>query len=75
MKSGESTGKYDYLIRNDADTIKDDLKAMAGVKRAFDPGGRFNPEKVFPKGYLCGDVLALATQFEAHAALHGIHPM
>jgi len=54
---------------------QDDLKAMAGVKRAFDPGGRFNPEKVFPKGYLCGDVLALATQFEAHAALHGIHPM
>lgn len=54
---------------------QDDLRAMAGVKVAFDPGGRLNPEKVFPKGYMCGDVLALATQFEAHAAIHGIHPM
>ncbi|MGN6033686.1 MAG: FAD-linked oxidase C-terminal domain-containing protein, partial [Thermomicrobiales bacterium] len=54
---------------------QDDLRAMAGVKTSFDPGGRMNPEKVFPKGYMCGDVLALATQFEAHAAVHGIHPM
>jgi glycolate oxidase len=40
----------------------DDLAAMAGLKNAFDPLTRFNPEKVFPKGYMCGEVRALRAQ-------------
>jgi glycolate oxidase len=40
----------------------DDLAAMAGLKNSFDPVGRFNPEKVFPKGYMCGEVRALRMQ-------------
>ncbi len=34
----------------------DDLAAMAGVRAAFDPGGRMNPEKVLPLGSRCGDI-------------------
>jgi glycolate oxidase len=51
----------------------EDLAAMAGLRNAFDPGGRFNPGKVFPKGYMCGEVRALRTQ--AMAQKHGIHPL
>jgi glycolate oxidase len=40
----------------------DDLAAMAGLKNSFDPAGMFNPEKVFPKGYMCGEVRALRMQ-------------
>jgi glycolate oxidase len=43
----------------------DDLAAMAGLKNSFDPVGRFNPEKVFPKGYMCGEVRALRMQMMA----------
>jgi glycolate dehydrogenase FAD-linked subunit len=49
----------------------DDLAAMAGLKNAFDPLTRFNPEKVFPKGYMCGEVRALRAQ--AMAQKLGIH--
>ncbi len=52
---------------------RDDLVAMAGVKDAFDPRGLLNPEKVLPKGYVCGEVRALHNQ--AMAQKHGIHPM
>jgi glycolate oxidase len=40
----------------------EDLAAMAGLKNAFDPLGAFNPEKMFPRGYVCGEVKALRTQ-------------
>ena len=51
----------------------DDLAAMAGVKRAFDARLSFNPEKMFPKGYVCGEVKALRNQ--AAMQKHGIYPM
>src|SRR3954467_7803661 len=40
----------------------EDLAAMAGLKQSFDPAGLFNPEKIFPKGYMCGEVRALRMQ-------------
>jgi glycolate oxidase len=49
----------------------EDLAAMAGLKNAFDPKGMFNPEKFFPKGYMCGEVRALRAQ--ALAQKYGIH--
>ena len=33
-----------------------DLEAMARVRRAFDPDGRFNPAKMFPTPISCGEV-------------------
>ena len=55
----------------------EDLAAMAGIKNAFDPKALFNPDKMFPRGYVCGEVRALRNQ--AHAQLmaekHGIYPM
>lgn len=51
----------------------EDLAAMAGLRNAFDPAGLFNPEKVFPKGYVCGEVRALRNQ--AMAQKHGIYPL
>jgi glycolate oxidase len=52
---------------------EEDLAAMAGVKQTFDPGALFNPEKIFPKGYVCGEVRALRMQEMAQK--HGIYPM
>jgi len=37
----------------------DDLAAMAGLKRSFDPLMYFNPEKVFPTSFSCGEVAAI----------------
>jgi glycolate oxidase len=51
----------------------EDLAAMAGLKNAFDPSGLFNPEKLFPKGYVCGEVRALRAK--AIAQKYGIFPM
>lgn len=51
----------------------DDLAAMAGLKNSFDPAGCFNPEKVFPQGYMCGEVRALRAQ--AMAQKHGIYAL
>lgn len=34
----------------------DDLQAQACVRRAFDPDGRMNPDKVLPTGTRCGEV-------------------
>jgi glycolate oxidase len=48
----------------------EDLAAMAGLKLSFDPRQLFNPEKVFPSGFSCGEVSALRQQ--ALAARLGI---
>jgi glycolate oxidase len=52
---------------------EEDLRAMAGLKRAFDPGDLFNPQKVLPKGTMCGEVRDLHMQRMAQK--HGIVPM
>lgn len=36
-----------------------DLCAMAGLHQAFNPDGRFNPGKVFPRGAGCAELAAL----------------
>ncbi len=56
---GIGTEKRDYMTLV---FTADDLAAMAGVKNSFDPRGCFNPEKLFPKGYMCGEVRALRAQ-------------
>ncbi|MGA7671037.1 MAG: FAD-linked oxidase C-terminal domain-containing protein [Nitrolancea sp.] len=48
----------------------EDLAAMAGLKMSFDPQELFNPEKVFPSGFSCGEVTSLKQQ--ALAAKSGI---
>ena len=40
----------------------DDLEAQACVRRAFDPDGRMNPDKVLPTGTRCGEVGLADTQ-------------
>jgi glycolate oxidase len=40
----------------------EDLCAMAGLKRSFDPRELFNPDKVFPSGFSCGEVNAIRQQ-------------
>ncbi len=52
---------------------ENDLRAMAGLKEAFDPAQRFNPEKVIPTGYMCGEVKQLHLQ--AMQQKHGIVPV
>jgi glycolate oxidase subunit GlcD len=42
---------YIGLLFNEAD-----LEAMARVRRAFDPNGRFNPAKMFPTPISCGEI-------------------
>ncbi|MCO5217718.1 MAG: FAD-binding protein [Thermomicrobiales bacterium] len=49
---------------------EDDLRAMAGLKRSFDPDDAFNPGKVLPKGMMCGEVKDLHMQRMAQK--HGI---
>lgn len=65
---GIGTEKRDYMTLV---YTGDDLAAMAGVKNSFDPKGLMNPEKVFPKGYMCGEVRAL--RYAAMAQKHGIY--
>jgi glycolate oxidase len=65
---GIGTEKRDYMTLV---YTGEDLAAMAGVKNGFDPKGLMNPEKVFPKGYMCGEVRAL--HYAAMAQKHGIH--
>jgi glycolate oxidase len=67
---GIGSEKRDFmtLIYNE-----DDLRAMAGLKRAFDPDERFNPAKVLPIGTMCGEVRDLHMQRMAQK--HGIVPM
>jgi glycolate oxidase len=67
---GIGTEKRDYVTLVYS---ADDLAAMAGLKNSFDPRGCFNPDKLFPKGYACGEVRALRTQ--AMAQKLGIHAL
>jgi glycolate oxidase len=67
---GIGTEKRDYMTLV---YTGEDLAAMAGIKNSFDPRGLFNPEKLFPKGYMCGEVRALRAQ--ALAQKHGIYPI
>ena len=64
---GIGSEKRDHmsLIYNEAD-----LRAMAGLKRSFDPDDAFNPGKVLPKGLMCGEVKDLHMQRMAQK--HGI---
>ncbi len=50
-----------------------DLRAMAGLKQAFDPSNRFNPNKVLPSGYMCGEVKEL--HLKVMEQQHGIVPV
>jgi glycolate oxidase len=50
-----------------------DLRGMAGLKQSFDPANRFNPNKVLPTGYMCGEVKAL--HLKAMEQQHGIVPV
>ena len=67
---GIGTEKRDFMTLV---YTEDDLRAMAGLKRAFDPDQRFNPQKVLPLGTMCGEVRDLHMQ--AMAQKHGIVPM
>ena len=49
---------------------ENDLRAMAGLKQAFDPDDRFNPNKVIPTGYMCGEIREL--HMKAMEQQHGI---
>ncbi len=53
---GIGVEKRDYM---DLLFTTDDLAAMAGLKRSFDPLEIFNPGKIFPKGAGCGELAAL----------------
>jgi glycolate oxidase len=52
---------------------ENDLRAMAGLKAGFDPDNQFNPNKVIPTGYMCGEVKAL--HYQAMQQAHGIVPV
>jgi glycolate oxidase len=39
-----------------------DLAAMAGLKRSFDPRALFNPDKVFPTAFSCGELAMVKQQ-------------
>lgn len=67
---GIGTEKRDYMTLVFTES---DLRAMAGLKDAFDPERSLNPEKVFPKGYMCGEVRSLHIQ--AMEQQHGIVPV
>jgi glycolate oxidase len=56
---GIGTEKRDYMTLV---FTGEDLAAFAGLKNAFDPAGLFNPDKMFPKGYVCGEVRSLRHQ-------------
>jgi glycolate oxidase len=40
----------------------DDLAAMAGLKRSFDPHEMFNPDKIFPTAFSCGELANVKQQ-------------
>lgn len=67
---GIGTEKRDYMTLV---YTGEDLAAMAGIKQAFDPSGTMNPEKLFPKGYMCGEVRAHYNA--ALAQKYGIYPL
>ncbi len=43
----------------------EDLEAMARVRRAFDPEGRFNPAKLFPTPVACGEIRRMPAKLPA----------
>jgi glycolate oxidase len=47
----------------------DDLATMARVRDVFDPARRFNPDKIFPSGAICGEVRTPETAVAAGAWL------
>ena len=49
---------YIGLLFNEAD-----LEAMARVREAFDPDGRFNPAKLFPTPASCGEMRLAAGEY------------
>ena len=68
MISGEhgiGVEKRDYM---DLLFSTDDLAAMAGLKKSFDPLELFNPGKVFPRGVGCGELTALRA-----AGIHALY--
>lgn len=64
---GIGSEKRDHmtLIYNESD-----LRAMAGLKRSFDPDDSFNPGKVLPASAMCGELKDLHMQRMAQK--HGI---
>jgi glycolate oxidase len=48
----------------------DDLAAMAGLKMSFDPFERFNPGKVFPTAYSCGELSKIKMMSFTRDGLH-----
>jgi glycolate oxidase len=48
-----------------------DLAAMAGLKRSFDPLERFNPDKVFPTAFSCGELSDIKRDALVQGAAHG----
>jgi glycolate oxidase len=46
----------------------DDLDSMLRVRRAFDPDGLCNPDKIFPTPRLCGEVPGTYRRHPAEAA-------
>jgi glycolate oxidase len=61
---GTISGEHGIALeKRDAMTLvftTDDLIAMAGLKRALNPRDLFNPDKVFPAAFACGEVRDLA---------------
>jgi len=48
----------------------EDLAAMAGLKRSFDPLELFNPDKIFPTGFSCGEIDAVKQQRSVGDAMY-----
>ena len=58
---GIGVEKVDFMARQfSADT----LDAMRSLRTVFDPGGRCNPHKMFPRGIGCGEMLDRTTSGE-----------
>jgi glycolate oxidase len=58
--SGEHGIGYEKRDAMTAIYTTDDLAAMARVREVFDPKRAFNPEKIFPDGVRCAEVLPVA---------------
>ncbi|MEX1157310.1 MAG: FAD-linked oxidase C-terminal domain-containing protein, partial [Thermomicrobiales bacterium] len=48
----------------------DDLAAMAGLKRSFDPRDLFNPDKIFPTAFSCGELSRIKQQALAQDGMY-----
>jgi glycolate oxidase len=65
---GIGVEKRDYM---DLLFTTEDLAAMAGLKKSFDPRELFNPGKLFPKGRGCGELAGLRQRAVAAAEIAG----